>query len=222
MPIKYIVSAVSALGILSLTSAASAGGCAGPDCVLGMQYIPGNAPRFDSMTVATPQPMGHLKSINFQRAPHVSIMRVHGLGPNVELSDGPTGFTEGCHPTSTRYCRQDVNTTVHAPAPIMHAPAAPAPLYRPAPPQSYTPQPMMNSGTSYSGTSTSGYWEKVSGPRTIDGMMATQVICRRPAPQPVAQPQTYYRVVRPIVHVPVPVPTPVPAPMPALPYCGGR
>ncbi len=54
------------------------------------------------------------------------------------------------------------------------------------------------------------YYEKVSGPTMIGSMQATQVICKRQAPQVSVQ--------SPIVGVPTPVPTPVcesvPAPMP--------
>ncbi len=125
MPIKFIVSAVGLAGLLSLSGTAQAGGnCAGPDCNLGVQYIPGNAPSFGPMTVSSSQPMGHLRTVNFQRAPHVNIMRVHGLRSTAALSDKPSGFTNSCHPQSTQYCRQD-GSAISVPAP---APAVPAPV----------------------------------------------------------------------------------------------
>jgi hypothetical protein len=81
------------------------------------------------MTIRNENPMGHLRTVNFQRAPNVSITRVHGLQSTASLSDAPSGFTGGCHPTSTSYCRQQVGRPVHvelaAPAPVFQAPAAP-------------------------------------------------------------------------------------------------
>ena len=59
------------------------------------------------------------------------------------------------------------------------------------------------------------YWEKASGPTIIDGMLATEILCKKqaaPAPVRVAAPvqvRRQYQVVRPVVGVPVPVPTPV-------------
>ena len=69
-----------------------------------------------------------------------------------------------------------------------------------------------SSGTPYTGVDASGgYWEKVSGVTRFGDTIATQVICRRQAPQPKVQVQVQQqRVLRPIIGVPVPVPTPVP------------
>lgn len=137
MPIKFIISAVGVAGLLSLSGVAQAGSsCARPDCQLGVKYIPGNAPQFGPMTVSSTQPMGHLRTVNFQRAPHVNIMRVHGLRPTAALSDAPSAFSQGCHPVSTRYCRQDgdaVNAVVAPPVttaqpPVMQAPIMPRPV----------------------------------------------------------------------------------------------
>jgi len=107
MPIKSILTAVSVLGLLSVTGVANAGNCAGPDCRLGVSYMQGPAPQFGPITVQDRLPMGHLRSINFQRAPNISIMRVHSLEAGPGLSDAPVAFTAGCHPQSTQYCRQD-------------------------------------------------------------------------------------------------------------------
>ena len=121
MPIKSIMGAVSVLGLLSLSGVANAGNCAGPDCRLGVSYIPGPPAQFGPVTVQNNRPMGHLRSVNFQRAPHISIMRVHSLEAGPGLSDAPVAFTGGCHPESTQYCRQDagvpVNVELFAPAP---------------------------------------------------------------------------------------------------------
>lgn len=46
------------------------------------------------------------------------------------------------------------------------------------------------------------YWEKTSGPTVVDGLPATQIICRRQAPRPAP---VNGRVVSPVIGVPVPV-----------------
>lgn len=51
------------------------------------------------------------------------------------------------------------------------------------------------------------YWEKTSGPTMVDGLPATQILCRRQAPRPAP---VNVRVVSPVIGVPHPVPTPVP------------
>lgn len=47
------------------------------------------------------------------------------------------------------------------------------------------------------------YWEKTSGPTIVDGLPATQIICRRQAPRPAP---VNVRVVSPVIGVPHPVP----------------
>ena len=132
MPTKLITKAL--LGALSaslLAAPAFAGGnCNGPSCAPSVQVIPGYAPEFGPMTVRNMNPMQHLRSVHFQRAPNVSITRVHGMGPTAGLTDAPVAFTGGCHPTSTAYCRQDAGRPVQvelnaAPAPVYQAPAQP-------------------------------------------------------------------------------------------------
>ncbi len=91
------------------------------------------APQYvvDPVTVHTANPMGHLRTIQFKGAPNVSITRVYGQGQTVGLSDFPSKFTGGCHPTSTQYCRQ---------AAPQAAPVA-MPSIRPAPPAvTHTPR----------------------------------------------------------------------------------
>jgi hypothetical protein len=46
------------------------------------------------------------------------------------------------------------------------------------------------------------YWEKTSGPTIVDGLPATQIICRRQAPRPAP---VNVRVVSPVIGVPTPV-----------------
>ena len=144
MPTKLISKAL--LGALSaslLAAPAFAGGnCGGGDCGVPVQVMPSYMPEFGPMTVRTENPMGHLRSVAFQRAPNVSITRIHGMAPTAGLSDAPSGFSGGCHPTSTTYCRQDAGRPVQLemnaptpapvplalyspPAPVMQAPAEP-------------------------------------------------------------------------------------------------
>ncbi len=59
------------------------------------------------------------------------------------------------------------------------------------------------------------YWERTSGPTIVDGLPATQILCRREAPRP---DPVNVQVVSPVIGVPVPVPTPVPVPFNT---CGG-
>lgn len=55
------------------------------------------------------------------------------------------------------------------------------------------------------------YWEKASGPTMVDGMPATQVLCKRQAPMV----QKQLQVVRPVIGVRTPVPVYVQPQMPA-------
>ena len=133
MPTKLISKTLlGALSVSVMAAPAFAGGnCNGGNCATSVQVMPGYAPEFGPMTIRTENPMGHLRTINFQRSPNVSIMRVHGLAPNAALSDAPSGFTGGCHPTSTTYCRQDagrpVQVQLNTPAPVIQAPVVQAP-----------------------------------------------------------------------------------------------
>ena len=302
------------LSVSLLSTSAFAGGCfpgpAGPVCNPGVVTHPGPAPVMDPVHVFSQSPMGHLKTVQYLSTPSVNITRIHGVPNAPQLSDAPNGFTSGCMPESTGYCR-GAAPVMAQPAPIMSqaAPAfvQPAPVIAPPAPQvtervvaigggydpsKFTPRTygsneltpgiahiptsivdrsvenataVLNSGKTqpqaiasggtvptpsmissvkmspptpvmggnivgtvsntvtmapqtnvYPGSmSTDGtYYEKVSGPTMVGGMQATQVICRRQAPQ--------MNVQSPIVGVPTPMPTPVcetvPAPMaPALP-----
>lgn len=127
MPTKMISKALMGVMTASLMAApAFAGGnCGGGNCAVPVQVMDGFVPEFGPMTVRTQNPMGHLRSVQFQRAPNVSITRVHGMMPTANLSDAPSGFTGGCHPTSTTYCRQDMGSPIQVqlappPAPIAH------------------------------------------------------------------------------------------------------
>ena len=131
MPTKLISKALlGALSAAVMAAPAFAGGnCNSGNCAGTVQVMPSYAPDFGPMTIRTENPMGHLRSVNFQRSPNVTITRIHGMAPTAGLSDAPSGFTGGCHPTSTTYCRQDAGRPVQisapAPAPVVQAPAQP-------------------------------------------------------------------------------------------------
>ncbi len=133
MPTKLISKALlGALSAAVMAAPAFAGGnCSGGNCATSVKFMPSYAPEFGPMTIRTENPLGHLRSIDFQRAPNVSITRIHGLAPTAGLSDAPIGFTGGCHPTSTTYCRQSaghpVQVELNAPAPVIQAPVVQAP-----------------------------------------------------------------------------------------------
>ena len=146
MRIKVLtLAAVSSFSLIASAAPALAGGCmsGAPNCDMGVKVVPSAPAQFGPMTVHTTHPMGHLRHVEFQRAPNVSITRVHGMMPTAGLSDAPSGFTNGCHPTSTQYCRTNVGTPVTvdmAPAPVVATPyVAPAPVIA-QPLRSYTGQ----------------------------------------------------------------------------------
>ena len=123
---------LSGVSLVSMSSAAFAGGCgygapAQQNCDTNVVITSGNAPVFDPMTVHINQPMGHLRNVQFNRAPNVSITRVHGMGHTAALEDAPSGFTDGCHPTSTYYCRGGDVRPAPAPQPYI-APPMPVPM----------------------------------------------------------------------------------------------
>ena len=262
----------------------------GPDCRTPVVVNPGAAPVFDPIEIHTTQPMGHLRSVNISRAPHVNITRVHGRGETVGLTDAPSGFTQGCHPSSTNYCRQNglaqaaspvsfaapiqtvsvagsapriygstgmVPGIAHIPTSIVNRDHATATAVlnsgtipaRPAVHGGTVPHPsmMVGNAASYNTISNVGfapitapvinaapvsitaapisvsaapvtfnpassarflpetlqadgtYWEQTSGPTIVDGMLASEVVCKRQA-----------EVVNPIIGVPQAVPTPLP------------
>lgn len=137
---------VALLGLMS--GSAFAGGpsnCGSPGCDTGIAYVPTPTGHSGPATIENRTPYDFLDSVHFQRSPHVSITRVHGLAPTIELADSPVGFTQGCHPQSTTYCRSGhqanrtstvsaAPTYTPAPAPIMQAPVVQAPImHAPAP-----------------------------------------------------------------------------------------
>jgi len=134
MPIKTVIAGgVSILGVLAMSSTAFANGCfAGQNCNPAPVVVDPYTPQYDAVTIRNTEPLGHLRSVNFQRAPNVSITRVHGLAPNVALNDAPSGFTSGCNPSSTVYCRAGSGAAAPiAAAPVYSAPAYSAPVQQP-------------------------------------------------------------------------------------------
>lgn len=306
--VMKISAVLGGLSLSLISSSALAGNCGygvtGPNCAPSVVAHPAPSLNADPMHVYANRPMGHLRSVQYLGTPSVNITRVHGMHNAPTLSDAPSGFTGGCTPESTQYCRQG------APAPMpqiaMPAPVAQPFIAAPAPqiaqaqpaerivaigggydpskfiPRTYgsneltpgiahiptsivdrshanatavlnsgmtQPQPIVSGGTVphpsmiasapnfapslatampmaprgnvigtvtnvtalapqtnvYPGTLNSNgtYYEKVSGPTTVGGMQATQVICARQAPQ--------VRVQSPVIGVPQPIPTPVPS-----------
>ena len=128
MRIKVLtLAAVSSFSLIASAAPALAGGCmsGAPNCNMGVKVMPSVPARFGPMTVHTAQPMGYLRHVEFQRAPHISITRVHGMTRTAGLSDAPSGFTNGCHPTSTQYCRSNIGRPVTVdmtPAPVIAQP----------------------------------------------------------------------------------------------------
>ena len=131
-----VLATLSGLSLAAFSTPAIAGGCgfgASANCGVGVNVIPSEAPHFGPMTIQNSNPMGHLRTIDFQRAPNVSITRIHGMAPTASLADAPSGFTGGCHPSSTQYCRANAGTPVSvqaaAPvAPVYSAPVSAAPI----------------------------------------------------------------------------------------------
>lgn len=126
-----ILAAVSSLTLIGLSSPAFANcGYGNTNCNIGVKVMPSMPANFGPMTINTVQPVGYMRSVDFQRAPNVSITRIHGLGPTASISDAPSGFTNGCHPGSTQYCRADAGTpvAVQLSAPVAAAPAYQAPV----------------------------------------------------------------------------------------------
>lgn len=105
--------------------------CGGSPCAAGIAIMPAPPGHSGPMTVQNRTPYDFMDSVHFQRSPHISITRIHGMLPSAGISDAPSGFTGGCHPESTTYCRTNglsaaprTTQTFKAPAPT---PVAPSP-----------------------------------------------------------------------------------------------
>ena len=262
-----------------------AGGCVAPSVVQANTPDP-----LAPVNTYNHNPYGYLKTFTYKNTPDVNVMRVYARAPQVGLSDVPTGFSGGCTPTPTRYCRGGRALTVTMPqtAPRPMFSIAPRPVMRPIPvapvrvrtgggfnasnfasrvygenkftpgiahiPTSIVdrspithidgvPQKQIRSVTTVNGTYGVGqrstmtnyqggsrvyggnllghvsggsytytkpgspdYWEKTSGATIVNGLPATQILCRRQGTGATTQ---TVNVVRPVIGVPQPVPTPV-------------
>lgn len=146
-----LISVAALMGSGSVTAQAGqpypAPPCAGPGpCDYGIHVLPSRPVHQGPVTVQHRTAFDHYKSIQFQQAPHVSILRVHGRPQTVGLSDAPSGFTGGCSPSSTRYCRSEADQTDHVidvPSPTPHPVPAPQPLPLPKPYPVPKPSPIV-------------------------------------------------------------------------------
>ena len=113
------------LGLTSLSSlvfilavpSAVAGNCGSfgdLSCDPGVSYNSAGVAIADPLQVNVAQPLGGLRSVHVRTAPAVSITRIYGEGHALaSVTDAPSGFTGGCNPTTTQYCRQNVGTPVN-------------------------------------------------------------------------------------------------------------
>ena len=119
------------------------------DCEPGV-WVSSTDPYRDDVLVSVEQPMGHLKSVDYRRSPHVSITRIHDQGPVPQLEDHPYGVADGCFPESTGYCGGS-HDAAPAPAPVVAQPLAPvahAPVMH-GPVVNHGPQPLRQWTASY-------------------------------------------------------------------------
>ena len=155
MAIKSALLGLAGAGaLIAAGTAPAAAGCAGVgNCDQGSVHSP--APwnsGFGPTTVHTGTPYDFMSSIRYQRAPHVEVTRIHGLGPVAGLKDTPRGNSGGCNAHATGYCYGHAgkpvsvelfNTPAPQPAPVfqppvmqapaVRAPVIQAPLFTPAP-----------------------------------------------------------------------------------------
>ncbi len=111
---RSVITALGGLALISTGTVALAGSCGvGGPCNTGTVVQNFGTPQYDPTLVQVHQPFGHLSSVNYRRSPSVSITRVHGVASQAGLTDAPSGFTSGCHPTTTQYCRQNAGTPVN-------------------------------------------------------------------------------------------------------------
>ena len=141
MAMKSALLGLAGAGALIAASTGSAlAGCGGiGNCDPGGVVVGhATAPDFGPATVMVGTPYDGNGSIRFQRAPHVEITRIHGLGPVPGLDDAPHGSSGGCNAHATGYCYGHKGTPVsvdlfgpQAPAfqPMVQAPVVQAPLF---------------------------------------------------------------------------------------------
>ena len=134
---RLVIGAALLCGASMLTvPAAAGGGCGfGGVCAPGVSIV-SEAPAYtDDVLVSVDAPLGHLRTVDYRRSPHVSITRIHAQDSTIGLDDKPIGFTGGCHSESTAYCSAGAGIApprpalvVAAPLPIGPAPVVQAPV----------------------------------------------------------------------------------------------
>ena len=139
MAIKSALYGLLGAGALSLASAPAAlAGCGGiGNCDAGVAHSTSSfAPDYGPTTVRTGVPYDFMTSVRYQRAPHVSLTRIHGLGPVADLGDAPHGNSGGCNAHATGYCHgghaKPVSVEMFGAAPqvpMMRAPVMPRPHF---------------------------------------------------------------------------------------------
>ncbi|WP_017931225.1 hypothetical protein [Robiginitomaculum antarcticum] len=248
MRLKYLIcSAMGGLFTLAGSGCAAAGP-AGSDCAVGDRCNPGyvyskSPVQTAPMGVHYGQPYDHLRRSEFVQTPQINVTRIETRAAMAELSDAPSHYWKGCGASGQAICARPAPRPVYRPAPppppavdcsvptrvvcIQNAPqpiAAPVfrPLPAPAPHPVYTAP--VSGSTAISGSSVVAVnsdgtsWTQASGPTSVDGLYASSVLCKQPAPAPapvttVVQ-QHRFQVVRPVVNVHYPVPAPGCAPPP--------
>lgn len=192
------------------------------------------------MSVHYGQPYDHLRRSEFVQTPQINVTRIETRVSPADLSDAPAHYWKGCGGAGQVICAQPAPAPVYRPAPppapaidcsvptrivcIQNAPQPiAAPIARPMAVAAPAPRPVYSApvygSTVVSGSSTvavnrdGSSWTQASGPTTVDGLQATAVLCKQPAPVTTLVQQHRFQVVRPIVnvHYPVQLATPAPA-----------
>ena len=126
---RLVIGAALLCGASILAVPATAGGCGyGGACAPGVSLISEAPVHVDDVLVSVDAPLGHLRSVDYRRSPHVSVTRIHTQDSTIGLDDKPIGFTGGCHPESTAYCSAGSHVPAAPVAPIIAPPLAPAPV----------------------------------------------------------------------------------------------
>lgn len=135
---RSVLAAIGGVVVLGAGTVANAGSycsdlAGGPssDCAPGVVVHGGTVPTVDPMVVNVGGPFGHLRSVNYSGTPSMNVTRIYGQGQMPHLSDSPSGFTGGCHPTTTSYCSANTQRPVQVElnAPVYSAPVHSAPVY---------------------------------------------------------------------------------------------
>lgn len=113
---RKVVSTFTVLGGIAVTMSAStalAGPCGMVNghmvCQPSMVVVPPAKRTIDPVKIRSSNSYDHLRRVNFANTPHVNILRVHAQADHVGLGDVPTGFSSGCNPNSTKYCRRQLH-----------------------------------------------------------------------------------------------------------------